>query len=93
MIADLVAHIERLGGGEHLALPHREPVGRVIGQRVAARLGLQKQREGRIAADVDPLDRVHLDGDVEAHRVRSAGLGLIAKRRGVPGAVPPPSQR
>ena len=32
-----------------------------------ARLGLQQQREGRIAADVDPLDRVHLHGDIQRH--------------------------
>ena len=67
MIALLVAHGERLHGGEH-AVPHqRQPVGRVVGERVAARLRLQQQRKGRIAADVDPLDRVHLHGDVQGH--------------------------
>jgi hypothetical protein len=30
-------------------------------------LRLQEQREGRITADVDPFDRIHLDGDVQAH--------------------------
>jgi hypothetical protein len=32
-----------------------------------AALRLQQQRESRIAADIDPLDRVHLYGDVQAH--------------------------
>jgi hypothetical protein len=32
---------------------------------VPARLRFQEQGEGRIAADVDPRDRVHLHGDVE----------------------------
>ena len=66
VVADLVAHLERLHGGEHLVAGMRQPVGRVIGQRVPARLRFQQQREGGIAADVDPLDRVHLDGDFQA---------------------------
>jgi hypothetical protein len=34
---------------------------------MAAPLRLQQQSESRIAADIDPLDRVHLHGDFEAH--------------------------
>jgi hypothetical protein len=34
---------------------------------MAAFLRFQEQRKGRIAADVDALDRVHLDGDIEFH--------------------------
>ena len=34
---------------------------------MSARLRLQEQGEGRIPGDVDPLDRIHLDGDVERH--------------------------
>src|ERR1700732_1675298 len=32
------------------------------------RARLEQEREGRIARDVDPVDRVHLDGDVQGHR-------------------------
>jgi hypothetical protein len=34
---------------------------------VAAGLRLKQQRKGRIAADVDPLDRVHLHRDGQCH--------------------------
>jgi hypothetical protein len=30
---------------------------------VAARLGFEKKREGRVSRDADALDRVHLHGD------------------------------
>ena len=30
-------------------------------------LGLQQQGEGRVALDVDPLDRIHLNRDFQAH--------------------------
>jgi hypothetical protein len=67
MVAHDVADGERLHAGEHLALQHRHPVGRVIAERVSAGLRLQQQRKGRIAADIDPLDRVHLNRDVQRH--------------------------
>ncbi len=69
MVAGGVAHGKRPHARRHLAVAQREPVGRVIGQRVGARLRFQQQRERRIAADIDPLDRVHLHGDVQAHDV------------------------
>jgi hypothetical protein len=34
---------------------------------MAARLRFQQQSEGRIAGDLDPLDRVHLNGGFEIH--------------------------
>ena len=67
MVAGNVAHRERPYRGRYFAVAQREPVGRVIGQRIGALLRLEQQRERRIAADVDPLDRIHLDGDVQAH--------------------------
>ena len=66
--------LERLDRREHLAVEQRQPVGRVIGERVAALLRLQQQGEGRIALDVDPLDRIHLHGDFQAHE-HSASFG------------------
>jgi hypothetical protein len=32
---------------------------------VTALLGFEQQGKGRIAADIDPFDRVHLHGDFE----------------------------
>ncbi len=68
MIADLVADLEVLHGRENPRGTHRQPVGRVIADRMATPLRFQQQRKGRIAADVDPLDRVHLYGDFQRHR-------------------------
>ena len=30
-------------------------------------LRLEQQRKGRIAANINPFDGIHLDGDIEAH--------------------------
>jgi hypothetical protein len=68
VVAGLVAHLKRAHGGEDLAPLQRQAVRRVIGDGMAAPLRLQQQGEGRIAADIDPLDRVHLHGDGQAHR-------------------------
>ena len=67
VIAGLVAHGEKLDRRHQLLALQRELVGRVVGQPVAALLRFQQQREGRIAADVDARDGVHLDGDVQFH--------------------------
>ena len=48
---------------------------------MAARLRFQQQRERRVAADIDPLDRIHLHGDVQAHDI-GAGQGAIEWRVG-----------
>jgi hypothetical protein len=52
---------------KHLPAAQRQPVRRVVGDLVVASLRLQEKRESGIAADVDPLDRVHLHGDFQAH--------------------------
>ena len=67
VVADLVAHRQRLHAREHAAADLRQPVRRVVGQGVSARLRFQQQRKGRIAANIDPLDRVHLHGNIQ-HR-------------------------
>ena len=46
---------------------------------MAALLGLQQQSKGRIAADIDPLDRVHLHGDIQAHRLHSCDSWRIIR--------------
>ena len=46
---------------------------------MAPLLRFQQQRKSGIAADIDPLDRVHLHGDFQAHRFpgRMKGTGTI----------------
>ena len=68
MIALPVAHLQRPHRREHPSVPQRQLIRRVIGDGVTTLLCFQQQGEGGIAADVDPLDRVHLHGDFEAHR-------------------------
>ena len=67
MVSGRVADHQRPHRRRYLAVGQREAIGRVIGQRMSAALRFQQQRESRIAADIDPLDRVHLYGDVQAH--------------------------
>ena len=71
MIAGLVADAEGLDRGDQFLAAQRELVRGVIGHAVAALLRLQQQRKGRIAADVDARDGVHLDGDIQFHGVAS----------------------
>ena len=67
MVALLVAQLHRLDAREHLAVAQRQPVGRVVEQRVAAPLRLQRQREAGVAGDRDRRNMVHLHGDLERH--------------------------
>ena len=69
MIAGDIAHRERLHRGRHLAVAQRQPVRRVIGQRMLAPLRFQQQRQRRIATDIDSFDRIHLHGDVQGHGI------------------------
>jgi hypothetical protein len=34
---------------------------------MSPRARLEQEREGRIARDIDLVDRVHLDGDIQGH--------------------------
>ena len=67
MGAWLVLDREAVALGDQLAVFEREIVGRVVEHVMAAPLRLEQQREGRIAPDIDALDRVHLEGDFEGH--------------------------
>ena len=67
MVAGLIAHAERLDMGEHAAIEQGQPVRRVISKLVAAFLCFQQKGEGRVALDIDPLDRIHLHRDFKAH--------------------------
>jgi hypothetical protein len=67
MVAGFVTYRQGLNGREDAALDLRQPVRRVVGQAVPACLRLEQHRKRRVAADVDPLDRVHLHGDIQRH--------------------------
>ena len=41
-------------------------------------LRFQRQCEGRVGVDIDPVDRVHLNGDGERHRRSFPGIGSCA---------------
>ena len=49
------------------AVAHGQPVGRVVEKLISAPLRFQQHREGRIARDLDALDRVHLNRNGEGH--------------------------
>ena len=46
---------------------------------MGARLRFQQQRERRVAADIDPLDRIqHLHGDIQAHDIGAGKADRVA---------------
>src|SRR6266404_5709497 len=67
MVAMLVANLERLYRRDHFGPPQRQPVRGVICDCMAALLRFQQQRKRGVAADIDPLDRVHLYGNAQTH--------------------------
>ena len=67
MVAWLVLHGQAVAERDDLAVAEREIVRRVVEHVVAAPLRFEQEREGRIAPDIDALDRVHLEGDFEGH--------------------------
>ena len=81
MIALLVAHVDRMAGGEQRPAVKRQRLGLVIEELVSAPLRLEHDGEGRIAGDIDALDRVHLHGDTERHGLlfRLEGIGDVAR--------------
>ena len=75
-LALLVAHGHFLDAGKDLSAQQRQPVRRVVEERVAAPLRFERQRERRVAGDVDRRNMVHLDGDLQRH----CGLVLLGWR-------------
>ncbi len=77
--ADLVLDMQRLAAREQAVAVQAEVGRRVVEHVVPAPLRFQQDRERGIAADVDPLDRVHLAGDAQGHVIGSvvsgAGVG------------------
>jgi hypothetical protein len=67
MVARRVADAQGLNMGKQAAVEQSQPVGCVICKLVTAFLRFQQQGKGRIPFDIDPLDRIHLHRDFEAH--------------------------
>ena len=65
--AFVVVDGKRANRRKNSAVQHGEPVGRVIGQRMAPCLRFEQQSKGGIAADIDAVDGVHLHRNVEPH--------------------------
>ena len=78
MIALNPLHGERRRPARHPAFVPRQRADIVIPQQMPARLCTQQQREGRIAGDVDRLDRIHLDSDTQGHRYELSFTGIQA---------------
>ena len=85
VVALLAPHLDRPAARRHPAVVERQPVGRVVEEPVPARLRLLHDPEGGIGGDVDPLDRIHLDGDVQAHALPPARLAPRAVMAEPPG--------
>ncbi len=64
MIALHRPDVQGVAPRHHPAVVQGQPLRREVPQGVASGLGLQHQEEGRVGLDVDPLDGVHLDGDL-----------------------------
>src|SRR5690606_7019615 len=75
VIAALAAHGQALDTGIDPAVQKAHRLGHVIEEAVAAALGLERKDEGAVGVDVDLLDRIHLDGDGEAHGRVPLGWG------------------
>ncbi len=75
VISGLVLDRQRMPAREQLPAVEGEVGRRVIEYLVPAPLRFEQDRERRIAADIDPLDRVHLAGDAEGH----GGPGFVRK--------------
>src|SRR4029079_18173483 len=67
MVAGLVADTQGFDMGKHTALEQSQPVGRIICKLMTPFLRFQQQGESRVTFNIDPLDRIHLHRDFEAH--------------------------
>jgi hypothetical protein len=90
VVAAFVAHGQRLRAGGNFAVALSQVLGQVVPELVAAVLRFERDGEGGVAADVDAIDRVHLNGDGEGHALsRLLAGGQLSGARGViiPGLV------
>ena len=67
MRAVLVLDLQALAARQKSIAMQREIGGRVIENVVPALLRFEQKRESRVADDVDPVDRVHLNGNAKGH--------------------------
>src|SRR3546814_1777989 len=81
MIARDALHRHRMRLRPDMAVSVIEVFGRVMIDRMAARLRGQHQRKARIARDVDLVERVHLDSDAKRHWGLLLCVGHVGARR------------
>ena len=67
VVAGFITHADIIAGGEQRAAAKRQRLRLVVEQRMAAPLCFQHHGEGRVALDVDGLDRVHLHCHLQRH--------------------------
>ena len=72
----LAAHFQTLAFGGDPAVLEAQMPRQIVIKRMAARLGLERQHEGRVRVDVDGVDGIHLDGDDQTHVPRSSAIRL-----------------
>ena len=81
---DVAAFLAAQGDGaaarDHPAFVIAQLIDRVLEQAMAPRLGLQPDAERAVGVDRDILDRVHLQGDIQAHPVLLGRLGPLVAR-------------
>jgi hypothetical protein len=63
MIAGDALDVDRLCLRPQPAVLPAQILGEIVEQLVPARLRAEHDREGRIALDVDPIERIHLHGE------------------------------
>ena len=96
----LVRELHRFHPRHHLAVAEREPVRRVVEQLMATLLRFQRQCETRVAGDLHGGHMIHLDGDLQGHRLelrkagQEEGEALTGSRSPAnPAQLPPPHIR
>ena len=67
MLAVLILDLQALAARQKLVAMQREIGRRVIENVVPALLRFEQNRESAVAANVDPVDRVHLAGNAKGH--------------------------
>ena len=67
VVAALTANLERLHPRDQPAMAEGKVLRQVMIQPVPALLAFQRKHEGAVGIDIDAGNRVHLNGDGEAH--------------------------
>ena len=71
VVAQAPPQLEASRAGKHAAGAEAQIARQVMVETVAAILGLEAENECAVGLDIDGLDRIHLNGDGDAHRYPS----------------------